>query len=152
MSGQADGAKRSGKLDRWNLPPAKRGILRGVVINVRSSTVEAPFGQLQIIDFDLAVDEKLPLVPVQMRGNDFTRPLLPNCLADVPDPDASVRPIRPRIVTFPHSPGYDLISYYPGQDDPKNAKDSFWALVAIVGPVVSAAGLAAWIGWYFGLF
>jgi hypothetical protein len=140
------------RLDQFNLPPPRRRIVRGIVRNIRVSHVEAAFGPLEIIDFDLFVSESQPPVPVQMRGNDFSHPLFEGSLVDTADPDPSVRPLQTRRLVYPHHPNQDCIAYYPGLDDPNSPKDRMWTIVTIASPIIGAAVLGALIGWYFGLF
>jgi hypothetical protein len=153
MSGQHGTAKPPrNKLDRFNLPPPRAGILRGIIRNIRVTHEEAAFGPLEVVDFDLYVSESDPPVPVRMRGNDYSRPLFADSLGDVADPDPSVRPVLARRVVFPHHPNQDCVAFYPGLDDPNTPRDRFWSIVTIVAPIAGGALLALLLGWYFGLF
>ncbi len=139
------------KLDRFGLPPVKRGMLRGKIRDVRHSIVEGAYGQMQVIDFNLYTAPKQPPVPVQMRGNDFTTPVRDDWVIDVADPDPTIRPLLTRRITLPHNPGTEVVSYYPGWDDPNTSKDRFWSIVAIAGPLVGGAILVGLL-FYFGIF
>ena len=136
--------------DRFNLPPPPRGVLRGIVRNIRRSHVEAAYGPMEIIDFDLVVDEHAPPVPVQLRGNDFSRPLFEEWVADVADPDPSARPILTRRVKFPPHENADLISYFPGQDDPDPRRDRLWSVAMVAGPAILTILVAWYLVWHFG--
>ena len=153
MSGQQNATKPArSKRDRFDLPHPPRGVLRGIIRNIRRTNEEGPFGALEVIEFDLHVSDTDPPVPVVIRGNDYSRPLFADCVADIADPDPTIRPLRTRRMTFPHQPDDELIAYYPGLDDPNTPTDRFWSIVMIIGPIVGSGLTAGLIGWYFGLF
>ena len=145
-------AAKPSKLDQFGLKPPRKGTVRGIIRNVRQSHVEAAFGEELVIEFDLDRGENLPAIAVQMRGNDYSMPIYADWLADIRDPDPAMRPLITRRVAFPHSPGTELVSYTPGQDDPNTPADRFWSYVAVIGPLVAGCGLAGGIAWYFGLY
>jgi hypothetical protein len=148
MSGQA---KAADKLDRFGLRPPRRGVLRGVIRNIRRTPMEAAFGNMMIIDFDLLVEDGVPPVPVQMRGNDFSSELIPDIVVDVADPNPGVRPLLTRRLDYAHNPGSEFVSYFPGRDDPPAWRDRVFGSALVLGPIIGGASAAALIIWYFGL-
>lgn len=142
----------SGKLDKWGLPPAGAGVVRGKISNVRLSTREAAFGEMQIYDFELWTGEGEPPVAIRMEGNDFSHRVHDGWLAEIVDRTPSVRPIETRVLRLVLGPGEvgELRSFYPGRDDPSPKADRNWTLGAILLPVVFGLGMALLIFWYFG--
>ncbi len=139
---------RPSNLDRWGCKPAGRGVVRGVVRNVRQHEEEGPFGPLTVMQFDLFQGEGTPLVPVEMRGNDFIRRILAETLADVLVSDPAARPLRPTHLKYPHHPGEDVVSFSPGRDDTRR-KDRLLSALAIGVPVLICIAGAILLALYF---
>lgn len=135
--------------DKFGLLPAKPGVLRGIVRNLRQTNQESHFGTIIVYDFDLYVDDKRPAVPVRMMGNDFSMPVFSELVLEVKDYDPSVRPIVTRRAHLPLNGPSDIIAYYPGLDAMNNPTDRFWTIVTVVGPIVIGTLLAVAIAYYF---
>jgi hypothetical protein len=151
MSDQTKADKSRGKLDRWGMRPAPAGVVRGKAGNIRRQKREAAFGEMEILDFELFVAEGEPTVAVRMEGNDFSNNLWEGVLTDVRDPDPKIRPIVARRIHFPYGDGQkgEMISYYPGRDDPSRSADRNWTILTIAGPILFGLGVALLIFWYF---
>src|SRR5947209_3404360 len=95
---EAEQAKLAKTKDRFNLPPVRKGYLRGFAINIRRTEQPCEFGTLQIAEFELADTRKGPGVPLRMAGTYFTGHIMDGTLLDVPDPTPNVRPIVTDVV------------------------------------------------------
>ncbi len=138
------------KPDQWGLAPVRAGMVRGQIANVRRSIGVCDFGELIIMDFDLVRGEGVPAVPVQMTGTDFVGPLNEGWLAELPDPDPTVRPIVTSRLAFPPNYDNDLIAYYPGRmDKPANVM-RLRGLLMVVSPVVFALAVLGLFLTFFG--
>lgn len=143
-------ASRQNK-DRWGLNPARPGVLRGIIGNVRLSTEEGKFGLITVFDFDLNMGKDQPQVPVRMAGNDFTGRVIHGTLADVADPEPAQRPIQATRMVYPQGDGQmiEILAHFPGRGGRPKARDNSFAVLMIVFPLVLAVSFGLLIFWYF---
>lgn len=142
-------ARPKGK-DRWGLRPVRAGRVRGQIRNVRRSFAVSDFGNILTFDFDLFVDDDVPLVPVRMAGADFLVEPQEGNLVDVRDPDPAVRPIETYRLDFPPRYEHRIIAYYPGRGEPPPWRERAGGLLVVIGPIglaVALAGLFAALYW-----
>lgn len=118
--------------------PVRAGRLRGQIRNVRRSFDVSDFGEVTVIDFDLFVDDDLPMVPVRMSGIDFMNEPHEGSIVDVRDPDPTVRPIVAYRLDFPPNYEHDVVCYYPGRDDLPPARQRLNGLLMVFGPILFA--------------
>lgn len=128
-------AKR-GRRDRWGMRPPRRGRVRGQIRNVSRSFGVSEYGNIIIVDFDLFIDDDLPLVPVRMRGTDFPIEPQEGQVVDVRDPAPDVRPIEATRLDFPPHYQHEVVAYYPGRDDIPQSRQRMNGLMVIIGPIV----------------
>jgi hypothetical protein len=138
-------ARKRGK-DRWGWRPVRAGYVRGQIRNLRREAEVSPFGDLRVVEFDLFVDDDLPMIPVRMAGTDFSNDFREGPVVDVRDPDPSVRPIIATRLDFPPHFDHEIISYYPGRDDPPPAVGRLRAALMVLVP---AGFVAAMLGLYY---
>jgi hypothetical protein len=125
--------------DRWGMPPARRGRVRGMIRNLRRSSEIGEFGEIKIIEFDLFVDDGQPLVPVRMSGTYFNHEPHADRIAEVRDPDPAIRPIMAHRLYFPPTFEHEIVAYYPGRDDPPPWRQRVGAILMVAGPIVFVA-------------
>ncbi|MDA8254001.1 MAG: hypothetical protein M0Z28_33155 [Rhodospirillales bacterium] len=135
--------------DRWGLRPVRAGRVRGQIRNLHRSFETCEFGQVIVFDFELFVDDAMPPVPVRMAGMDFQNEPRDGNVVDVRDPSPTVRPIEAIRLDFPPRYQHDVVSFYPGRDEPPPARQWMQGALIILGPILLAAGL---LGLYFVLY
>jgi hypothetical protein len=132
---------RAPKKDRWGFKPVRRGWVRGRIDGLQVHIEADPFGEVEVRDFVLLVDENTPPVPVQMRGNSFNAALSPGWLVDVRDHHPSVRPLQARYLYFPPRFENYVKAFYPGADEPTPLQNRLTGAAFLLGPVLVAAAL-----------
>jgi hypothetical protein len=142
--------QKAPKLDRWGLAPVLKGHVRGRAKNIRSSERVSSYGHIHVVDFDLWVDEGLPLVAVRMLGTDFQGRVLEDQLYDVPDATPDVRPIEAWNIRASHDPEQGVIAYQPGREFAVKQRGLGWTILTVVAPVAVTAGIALFLVLHFG--
>ncbi len=141
--------RQAGGKDRWGLRPVRRGRVRGQIHNLRRSDKVGQFGSLLVFEFDLFVDEGQPPVPVEMIGADFTHEPREGMLVETPDPTPDLRPIAARRLDFPPKYEFEIVSYYPGRDDPPRSVERLRGLLVLALPFAVAGVL---LGLYYAFY
>ena len=144
---QAAPARPKGR-DRWGLRPVRRGRVRGQIINLRRSFEVGEFGNLLVVDFDLAIDEGQPVVPVRMSGTIFDNEPLEGMVVEVRDPAPATRPIVAHRLAFPPHYQHEVVCFYPGRDEPSPGRQRMLGMLLVLGPLAFAAAL---LGLYYAL-
>ncbi len=134
--------------DRWGLRPVRRGRVRGQIVNLRRSFEVGEFGNLLVVDFELAIDKDLPTVPVRMSGTIFNHEPREGMVVEMPDPDPLVRPIVTHRLSLPWDRHHQIVAFYPGRGDPSRARQRLVGVLVVLLPMAVAAVL---LGLYFAL-
>ncbi len=137
--------RKAQEKDQWGMPPARQGYLRGRVQNIQRRAEPCEYGELEIVDFDLCAPDRSVIAVVQMRGTDFSQPILAEALMDVLDPDPRVRPILARHLHNSFDFENKVTSFYPGRDEPPQARQRLTAATWLLLPLV-LLGLAIIVG------
>ena len=135
--------------DRWGWRPARRGRLRGEIRNLRHSTEISECGTIFVYDFDIFVDDGLPLVPVRMQGTDFQNEPVQGRVVEMNDPNPKIRPVEPIRLDYPPAFMIRVVSFYPGRDDPSVSLQRLHGLLVMIGPIAAAAVM---IGLFYAIY
>jgi hypothetical protein len=119
----------------------RAGRVRGQLRNLRRSSDVGDFGELRVVEFDLFIDDDLPMVPVRMTGTDFSNDIREGPVVEVRDPDPSVRPIAALRLDFPPGYAHEVIAFCPGRDAPSALSGRLRAALMVLGPIAFAAVL-----------
>lgn len=130
-------ARRRGR-DRWGLRRVRAGRVRGQIRDIRRSFEVGVFGTITVIDFDLFIDDGLPPVPVRMSGTSFSDEPHEGHVVEVRDPDPTQRPIAPRQLYYPPGYEHEVISFFPGRDDPSALRERLRGVLVVLGPIAFA--------------
>ena len=145
---EAARAKRT-ETDRWGLTPIEKGWLRGHAMNVRQWEDACQFGKLLVIEFELRETMKSKGVPVRMEGTYFTGRIHEGAVMDVPDPDPTVRPVRPEKIYVSQSyRKHEFVAFYPGRDLPPQRRTLVQAVLAVTVPFLIFVGIVAVLHFY----
>lgn len=141
--------KRRPRRDRWGCRGVRRGWLRGQIRNIRRGSEVSHYGSSLVFEFDLFVDDNLPLVPVRMIGTDFPLEPREGQIWDVPDPTPDIRPIAAVRLVSPFDSDIALKAFYPGRGDPSRLRQRIEGTFIIIGPIAAAAAM---VGLFYAIF
>jgi hypothetical protein len=141
------------KRDRWGLEPPAPGIVRGRAENLRRREDVSQFGAVQIVEFDLWVDDGVPTIPVRMTATDFQGRIMADSVYDIADPDPAVRPLTPWRAGFAHNPEDDgVLAHYPGRGFGVKEKGLLWTVMIVLAPFAAVALLGGVLGYFLHWF
>lgn len=153
MSNQAaKQTTKAPKVDRWGLEPVARGHLRGQARNLRASEAVSQYGHVQVVEFDLWIDEGVDPVPIRMTGTDFQGRVWPDQLYDIPDPTPDIRPIEPWQIVVGHNPDANVIAHMPGREFTYKQRGLMTTVMVLVAPFIVVAILGALAGYFLHWF